>query len=68
MKNPVDISQLVKTADQYGYLMPSFIQTAASDTAKASGMVEDVLTKDGVWPKLTAAGMYFKNAILMDAR
>lgn len=68
MNTPIDISELIRTADRYGYLMPSFIQTPTSDTARASGMVEDVLTGDGVWPRLTAAGMYFKNAILREAQ
>ena len=57
---------LLETADAYGNLMPSLLQTPASDEGKSAGLVEDVRTGHGPWQRLTAAGMERKFSLPND--
>ena len=66
MITPPDITELIKTTDHAGYLEPSYLGATAAEYAKAAGMVEDVLTENGSWSRLTVAGMHYKYYVLKD--
>jgi hypothetical protein len=57
-----DLSHLLTTSDSKGNLMPSYLLTAYSDTAKDLGLAEDVVDVDtGLnWIRLTDAGLIAK--------
>lgn len=66
MTIPIDLTDLIKTTDRAGYLKPSYLGTTTAEYAKAAGMVEDVLTENGSWARLTVAGMHYKYFVLRD--
>ena len=51
------LDDLLNTVDAFGHLMPSFLLTPASEEGKAAGLVEDFISSDGPWQRLTVAGM-----------
>ncbi len=66
MLTPIDITDLIKTTDRYGDLKLNYLGTTTAEYAKAAGMVEDVLTENGSWSRLTVAGMHYKYYVLRD--
>ena len=59
------VEHMYATADDDGFLMPSYVGTDYEEQGRKAGCVEDGSTDFGggtaSWPRLTERGRYFRN-------